>query len=465
MSACSEACRSAPAPGWPGLTGLARWLDLGRSVVLALLVLVSGSALAADDGAAQANRQFIQAMQLIRKAGTTYDPAEESRLLTEADRLLEDIVTRFPDTDLAVQLVTNQFVGDFDYFEFRNRVKSLVCNEPASSKCMLFRISGLLPPVETPIASARWDWLSLAVGYHLAGNPARAREIIAPFLAAVRRGAAPQATDRDLFVGRALALTDQIPLALEVTRKIPECGTRVYNLADIALVAKWRGDKEQAAALAEEARAYASAKGCAWENGLVARVLFETGREGEGRTLFLNLVEHQFSRFKDGRGDCCPPELAVAAADMGEVNLALNVLRAVQEENPWTVPAVLGRLCRRGEDAVVQAYAEQIQDVEARTETLAELVDAYLKRGERASAEEMLKQIIRLVGDDGGRRPLMLAYRAKAEHLLYADERWRQTFLQAITVADSASSFVRRDIGGPLVAVLVRIETGQPLLD
>lgn len=448
------------------LAALLRVLQLGRCLALSLLVMGGFAAdAAADEAAAQANRQFIQAMQLIRKAGATYDPAEENRLLTEADRLLEDIVTRFPDTDLAVQLITNQFVGDFDFFEFRTRVKSLVCNEQLSTKCFLFRIGTLLPPVETPITAARWDWLSLAVGHHLSGNPQRAKEIIAPFLGAVRRGAAMQASDRDLFVARALALTDQVPLALDLTRKIAECGTRIYNLADIATIAKNRGEKEQAAALAEEARAYAAAKGCTWELGLVARVLYDAGREAEARTLFLNTVENQFSRFKDGRGDCCPPELAVAAADLGDVNLALNILRAVQEENPWTVAAVLVRLARRGEDAVVQAYAEQIQDTETRAETLAELVAAYLKRGERTTAEELLKQINKLVTDDGGRRPLLLAQRAKAERFFYNDERWRQTFQQAITLADHASSFVRRDIGGPLVAVLVRIETGLPLLD
>jgi hypothetical protein len=36
---------------------------------------------------------------------------------------------------------------------------------------------------------------------------------------------------------------------------------------------------------------------------------------------------------------------------------------------------------------------------------------------------------------------------------------------QAISAADRSSAFVRRDIGVPLLAALVRIESGLPMLD
>jgi len=411
MSACFDVFRP----------GAARTAGANRSwLALVLLFLIgwpcgwSGVALA-DDAASQANRQFIQAMQLIRQANATYDPNEESRLLDEADRLLQDIITRYPDTDLAVQLVTNQFVGDFDFFEFRNRVKSMVCNDQLSSKCFLFRISSLLPPVETPITTARWDWLSLAVAYHLLGDPGRAKEIIAPFLSAVRHGVATEGGDRDLFVGRALALTE--------------------------------------------------AQGCGAELGLVARTLFDAGRETEARALFATTVEQQFGQGKEVKSGCCAPELAVAAGDMGSPDLALTLLRTVQEENPWTIATVLGKLARRGETATVLAYADQVQDADNRGETYAELIGAFLERNDRATAEDLMKRLDKLAGDDGNRRPALIAHHARAEKLLYPDDRWRGTFQQAITAAEHASSFVRRDIGGPLIAVLVKIETGLPLLD
>jgi hypothetical protein len=461
MSACFDFCR--PGAGY----SLARrpWLTLTLLFLIGWPCGWSGAALA-DDATSQANRQFIQAMQLIRQANSTYDPTEESRLLGEADRLLQDIITRYPDTDLAVQLVTNQFVGDFDFFEFRNRVKSMVCNDQLSSKCFLFRIGTLLPPVETPITTARWDWLSLAVGYHLFGDPGRAKEIIAPFLSAVRHGVATEGGDRDLFVGRALALTDQSPLALDLTRKIPDCSTRLYNLADVAEVALWHKDRDQATALALEARDYAAAQGCNAELGLVVRTLFDAGQEAEAKALFTSTVEQQFGHGKDeAKADCCSPELAVAAGDLGDVTLALTLLRTVQEENPWTIAAVLGKLVRRGETTSVLAYADQVQDADNRGETYAELIAAFLERNDRATAEDLMKRLDKLAGDDGNRRPALIAHYARAEKLMYADDRWRGTFQQAITAAEHASSFVRRDIGGPLVAVLVKIETGLPLLD
>ncbi|QCG96279.1 hypothetical protein E6C67_20910 [Azospirillum sp. TSA2s] len=412
-----------------------------------------------------ANRLFVQALQLIRQADNTYDVAEESRLLKEADKLFNEIVTKYPDSPLAVQLVTNQFVGDFDFYEFRSRIRALVCNDALNSLCFLHRIGEMLPPVETPITAARWDWLSLAVAYQQLGDPGRAKEIMAPFVSAVRRGGVADSSGQDLFVARALSLMGQTSLALDITRQINDCSTRIYNLADIAKAASWRGDAALTNALADEAKGYASSHNCSWELGLVAQTLLRAGKEAQARTLFLNTVETQFSKFKETRGDCCPPELAVAAADIGEPKLALGLLSTVQDENPWTIPAVLGRLAKRGETTMAVAYAEQVADIDTRGEAYAELIDAAMKRGEPAVANDLMNRLNKLADDSAGRRPGLLAQRAKAEKAFYNDDRWRRTFQQAINAAEKASNFVRRDIGAPLLAALVRIETGLPMLD
>ena len=431
---------------------------------------VGGIAHAADEAGAaqtvqQANRQFIQAMQLVRKAKATYDATEEARLLAEADRLLADIITRYSDTDLAVQLVTNQFVGDFDFYEFRNRLRSMVCTDQQSSKCFLFRIGAILPAVETPIVAARWDWLSLAVASHLLGEPGRAKEIIAPFLSAVRRGVANGGTDRDLYVARALALTGQEALALDLTRKIPDCATRVYNLTDIAQVALWHGDTERASALSVEARAFAEARSCTAELGLVARLLREAGREAEAGAVFAAALGAQATAAKESNAVVWPPELVVAAAEQGDPAQALAHLRGVQEEAGWTVAAVLGRLVRRGEGEIARGYADDLHDADLRGEAWAELIERFLARDERPAAEALMAKLVKLAADDGPRRPTLIAERARAEKALYRDERWRSSLQQAVTAAENASGLIRRDIGGPLIAILIRIETGLPMLD
>src|SRR4051812_21667066 len=176
----------------------------GRAVLLlalllpVLIFLAAGAVsigASAQESASNANRQFVQAMQMIQQANSTFDSGEEARLLRDADRLLNEIVQRYPDSAIAVQLITNQFIGDFDVFEFRNRVRALICNDAQSTACFLFRIENLIPPVEYPVSTPRWDWLSLAVAYHLNGGTDKAREIIAPFVGALRRGGASASSD------------------------------------------------------------------------------------------------------------------------------------------------------------------------------------------------------------------------------------------------------------------------------
>jgi len=218
--------------------------------------------------------------------------------------------------------------------------------------------------------------------------------------------------------------------------------------------------------VAEEASEFSRAQGCAWELGLVAQALMKTGNEGRARTLFLNTVEEQFSRFKDKRGNCCPPELAVAAGDMGEANLALGLLRTVQEESPWTVPAVLGRLSARGEFQLTNAYADQLTDAELKAETYVELLAGAIKAGNRAQADQISAKLDRMLGVKEQRQPLVLVQRARADRLMHADQRWRGSYMAALSAAERAGAAnQRRDIAVPFLAALVEIETGVPMLE
>jgi hypothetical protein len=456
-----------------GVRRAAAALALAAAVLTAAALVPAGPAAAQDavtaaQRDAQANRMFVEAVRSARRAESLYDAAERARLVREADALLQTIVDTLPETAIAVQLVTNQFIGDFDVAGFREQVRGLACDDPLATGCFLHRIELLLHPVEHPIAVPRWDWLSLAVAYHHLGQPERTAPILAPFVAAQRRSAAGGDADDDLFVARALALTGRPELALELTRRLDGCPARIYNLIDLARASAQGGDGGRAGDLVQEARDFADTRGCRWELGLVAQGLIRVGREADARTLFLNTVEQQFSRFREQRIDCCPPELAVAAADLADASLALRLLRTVQDDNPWTIPAVVGRLAGRGEVALALGYAEQVQDADVRAEAYAEIVARARAAGDARTAEDAYARLRQLTRPDapGDRRPTALAQRAKAERLVEADASlWRRTFASAINAADRGFGSVPRDFAVPLLAALVRIETGVPLLD
>lgn len=431
-------------------------------LLLALLLAPAAAFAQSSDQNGQANRQFVQAVQAIRQADQSYDEAEQAKLLQQADTLLTDIITRLPESTLAVQLTTNQFIGDFDYVEFKNRLRGLVCADPKSNGCLLHRIEALVTPIEYPIAAPRWDWLSLAIAHYQIGDKTRVRPIVAPFVQALRSGGAKGDVSPDLFVSRTLALTGEVDRALAVTREFRDCATRVYNLSDIVDALVWRDELPKATEVAEEVTEFARTQGCSWELGLVAQSLLRVGLEARARTLFLNTVEEQFSRFKDHRGNCCPPELAVAAGDLGDTNLALGLLRTVQNESPWTIPQVLGKLEARGEKVLTLTYADQMQDNDLKAETYVELIDGALKAKDRAQADILAAKLDKTVTDS--RTPNTLVQRARADRLLFTDNRWRGTFQAAIAEAERGSG-QRRDVAVPLLATLLEIETGKPMLE
>ena len=95
-----------------------------RWLVLALvggLLLASPAAQAGPQDAA-ANRLFVEAVKLSERADAERDSVRRRDLLREAFARLERIVDEFPDSDLAVKLITGEAIGRFDPGEVRERL-------------------------------------------------------------------------------------------------------------------------------------------------------------------------------------------------------------------------------------------------------------------------------------------------------------------------------------------------------
>ncbi len=112
------------------------------------------------DPIAQANRLFVRAVQLVQRGS---DLPARSRIGPRADAkgLLTSIVNGFPETELAVKLVTNQPVGGFLASEFQEQYRALfdeVCRSDPAPGCL------------GPLAS---ELAALQRGAEVARDPAR----------------------------------------------------------------------------------------------------------------------------------------------------------------------------------------------------------------------------------------------------------------------------------------------------
>ncbi len=458
-----------------------------RFFILFCVNVLLVSPVMADEPNLQANRTFTEAMQLIRRAGATYDTREAVRLLRGADKSLKKIVNDYPESTIAVQLITNQFIGDFDILDFRNRIRSLSCERgsyvedflaehgiatatgPTTDACYLYRIETLLPALEHPITTARWDWLSLGVAYHLLGQPDRARDIILPFLnALMTKNKVSDSQESLMFLARAMMLINEKDQSQKISQRISDCSAKLYNLMDLTKQAVWNASQVEARQYADQARDYVEDNQCSWQKSIVAQALKLTGREAEGKKLYDSIEGEQFISVKtENRDESTPPELAVAAAAMGEPETAFNMLRVVMEQNPWTISAAVEELGRRGEFDATEAFINDLKGLDQKAEALAALVEMAVKRGDTKRANAIMAKLngLRVSPSVPDQQALILAMRARAEKDLYKDERWRDTIQTALNTADLVDENKRSQVALPLIATLAYIKSGHPLLD
>ena len=81
-----------------------------KHLVITLFLMVFTLPVLADD-IGEANELLVKAVQLLQSAEGTTDAMERLKLSEEALGNLNEIVERYPSTNLAVKLITGQAIG------------------------------------------------------------------------------------------------------------------------------------------------------------------------------------------------------------------------------------------------------------------------------------------------------------------------------------------------------------------
>jgi hypothetical protein len=451
--------------------------------VFVAAMMLAAPAHAAPEAGGQANRLFVEAVQLTRKADNTYDAKESVRLLRSADQILKKIVANYPQSDIAVRLSTHQLIGDFDIIEFETRVRALSCARgsyvedflaeygiasgtgPLTEACFLYRMENLLLPADSPVVGARADWLSVAVGYYLNGQEERARSIILPYMALLRRsGAGAAAPDSYLMLAKALAVTGASEQAQQVSDYISDCSNRLSYMMTTLNSALGKGAEEEAKTIANQMKTYADHNGCEWQMGLVAQALALTGRDQEAKAAYEKIAAR---RSEDTFSSGQPQGLAVAASMLDDPSQALSLTRSAMESDPGAAPVVVMNLARRGEYAAAHDFATGSGDLSRKASLLAAAIAGAVMRNDMKTAEPWMGEIHSMRNDasQAAEQALMLAAIARAEKVFYKDERWRNTFQTALNAAERADDNGRGPLMTNLADFLTKIKVGRALLD
>jgi hypothetical protein len=438
---------------------------------------------AAPEAGGQANRLFVEAVQLTRKADNTYDAKESVRLLRSADQILKKIIANYPQSDIAVRLSTHQLIGDFDIFEFEARIRALSCARgsyvedfladygiatgtgPLTEACFLYRMENLLLPADSPVTQARADWLSVAVGYYLSGQEERARGIILPYMGLLRKsGAGSAAPDSYLMLAKALAVTGANEQAQQVVDYISDCSNRLSYMMTTLNSALGKSAEDEAKTLASQIKTYAENNGCEWQMGLVAQALALTGRDQDAKAAYDKIVAR---RSEDTFSSGQPQGLAVAASMLDDPSQALSLARSVMESDPEAVPVVVMNLARRGEYSAAHDFATGSSDSSRKASLLAAAIAGAVMRNDGKIAETWMHEIQSMRNDaaQAAEQAQALAAIAYAEKVFYKDERWRNTFQLALNAAERADDNGRGPLMTSLASFLLQIKAGRALLD
>ena len=147
------------------------WLSIALAFTLA-----TTSPVQAQNNAA-ANKLFVEAIRLVQKADAEMKPEEQVRLYEQVLKNLDEIVAKYPGSDLTIKLLTGQSIGDFSKAGVQNKLKNDKCLlKPA----LCFLATALAVTKLIPDADDKVDpFNAIATAYAKMGETGKAKEYLA----------------------------------------------------------------------------------------------------------------------------------------------------------------------------------------------------------------------------------------------------------------------------------------------
>jgi hypothetical protein len=209
-------------------------------VILSLVMGTMASVWASDDSAS-ANSLFVETVKLIQSSQNTLNNQDKLEQLDAAMSNINQIIDRYPSSDLAVKLITGQSIGNISLDSVAKTIEEVReraernCYEAPATYCVLILALKLAETIEDPSSRS----LSLRV---IAAAQAKAGESKAAFATAMMIEDAEERTSALIGIAEAQAEAGYIEAAFATAKTIEDAGWRWGALNAIAIGQAKAGD-------------------------------------------------------------------------------------------------------------------------------------------------------------------------------------------------------------------------------
>jgi len=240
---------------------------------LVITLFLMGFALPAlADDIGEANELLVEAVQLLQSAEGTTDAMERLKLSEEALGNLNEIVERYPSTDLAVKLITGQAIGSISMADVAAETEELrkkseaeavprtwdECQRSPNSRCVVARALDIVVVIEDNWQSTKTLY-EISIAQAMAGDVVGAKKTIAQvlnnldkFQPAQKTSLLTNSASAQLATGDVEGAEETIARALATAEKIWFDMSKDSALSEIATVQAAAGDVVGAIATMEK---------------------------------------------------------------------------------------------------------------------------------------------------------------------------------------------------------------------